>query len=167
MPHSLLLSGPGWIPGTSTLLQVLLSIQSLIFVDRPYFNEPGYDPTSLSHQKLSDQYDRQIRAATLKVAIKESIEHPPAWFKDVIHDHFRLKKRQILEQLDKWEDMEKERNGVIEQPAVATSGHTSSSPLVAGGGLRSSYKTVKGICDSIRHLMQLRYGDEEDGGKGD
>lgn len=31
--------GPGWDPIRSTLLQVLVSIQSLIMVDDPYFNE--------------------------------------------------------------------------------------------------------------------------------
>jgi hypothetical protein len=36
-------SGPGWDAKTSTLLQVFLSIQSLILVDEPYFNEPGYE----------------------------------------------------------------------------------------------------------------------------
>ena len=36
-------SGPGWVPGTSTLLQVLLSIQALILVDQPFFNEPGFE----------------------------------------------------------------------------------------------------------------------------
>ena len=34
--------GPGWDPKVSTLLQVLVSIQSLILVPDPYFNEPGY-----------------------------------------------------------------------------------------------------------------------------
>ena len=34
--------GPGWIPGESTLLQVLMSIQSLIFVNNPFFNEPTH-----------------------------------------------------------------------------------------------------------------------------
>jgi hypothetical protein len=32
-------------PKTSTLLQVLVSIQSLILVEKPYFNEPGYERT--------------------------------------------------------------------------------------------------------------------------
>lgn len=36
-------AGPGWQPGKSTLLQVLVSIQSLIMVPDPYFNEPGYE----------------------------------------------------------------------------------------------------------------------------
>ncbi|KAF4554446.1 putative ubiquitin-conjugating enzyme [Elsinoe fawcettii] len=33
----------GWIPGQSTLLQVLISIQSLILVPEPFYNEPGYE----------------------------------------------------------------------------------------------------------------------------
>lgn len=37
-------SGPGWIPGTSTLLQVLISIQSLILGEpEPCVNEPGWE----------------------------------------------------------------------------------------------------------------------------
>lgn len=35
--------GPGWQPGQSTLLQVLISIQSMILgTSDPFFNEPGY-----------------------------------------------------------------------------------------------------------------------------
>lgn len=35
-------SGPGWVAGQSTLLQVLISIQSLILNNEPYLNEPGW-----------------------------------------------------------------------------------------------------------------------------
>ena len=35
-------AGPGWHP-KCTLLQVLISIQSLILVDEPFFNEPGFE----------------------------------------------------------------------------------------------------------------------------
>lgn len=31
-----------WLPGVSTILQVLVSIQGLILNTKPYFNEPGY-----------------------------------------------------------------------------------------------------------------------------
>lgn len=36
-------SGPGWVPNISTLLQVLVSIQGLILVSEPFYNEPGYE----------------------------------------------------------------------------------------------------------------------------
>ena len=32
-----------WSPGTSTILQVLLSLQALVLNEKPYFNEAGYD----------------------------------------------------------------------------------------------------------------------------
>lgn len=32
-----------WNPGTSTILQVLLSLQALVLNEKPYFNEAGYD----------------------------------------------------------------------------------------------------------------------------
>ncbi len=35
-------SGPGWDAQNSTLLQVLVSLQSLVMVPDPYYNEPGY-----------------------------------------------------------------------------------------------------------------------------
>jgi hypothetical protein len=38
-------SGPGWKAFESTLLQVLVSIQSFIFVSEPYYNEPGMPST--------------------------------------------------------------------------------------------------------------------------
>ena len=137
------------MPGTSTLLQVLLSIQSLIFVEKPYWNEPGYDVNSPSQQTQSKQYDRQIRAATLKVAILGQMKNPSAMFTDCINDHFRLKKRRILEQLDEWTEMEEKLAG------------KSSSSLVAGGGIRCSSKIVVGICDEIRDVYDPPSEEEE------
>lgn len=32
-----------WNPGTSTILQVLISLQALVLNEKPYFNEAGYD----------------------------------------------------------------------------------------------------------------------------
>ncbi len=34
-------SGPGWEPGRSSLLQLLVSLQGLVLIERPYYNEPG------------------------------------------------------------------------------------------------------------------------------
>lgn len=65
-------SGPGWQPKESTLLQVLVSLQSLILgTAEPYFNEPGYDGTQgTPHgQAASERYNKNIRTYTLRVAI--------------------------------------------------------------------------------------------------
>ena len=39
-----------WCEKTSTFLQVMVSIQSLILVPDPYFNEPGYESMRKSPQ---------------------------------------------------------------------------------------------------------------------
>jgi len=64
-------SGPGWEPGKSTLLQVLISIQSLIMVADPYFNEPGYQSSLNTPQgdALSKKYNAAIRRGTLHYAV--------------------------------------------------------------------------------------------------
>ena len=61
-------AGEGWDPKTSTLLQVLVSIQSLIFVPQPYFNEPGYESSmnTDSGKKQSEAYSKNIRLQTTK-----------------------------------------------------------------------------------------------------
>ena len=52
-----------WNKNTSTLLQVLVSIQSLIFVEDPYFNEPGYerDINTPIGKERSFSYNEKIR----------------------------------------------------------------------------------------------------------
>ena len=59
--------GQPWNPDHSTLLQLLVSIQAMIFNDQPYYNEPGYelrkDPVA------AQQYNRNIEALTVRHAM--------------------------------------------------------------------------------------------------
>ena len=79
---------------TSTFLQVLVSIQSLIFVPEPYFNEPGYERTrgTATGTSQSLEYDANIRQATVRWAMLEQLRNPPVVFADVIRRHFFLKR---------------------------------------------------------------------------
>jgi len=101
-------SGPGWSPAHSNLLQLFLSIQSLIFVEEPYFNEPGYDNhrNTVWGQKLSGDYDRHIRLLSLKWAILDHLEEPPKGFEDVFKAHLTLKIDEIIQQLEDWEALD-------------------------------------------------------------
>lgn len=60
-------SGEPWRPEHSTLLQVLVSIQSMILCEEPWYNEPGRE-TSQS-QSQSTRYNNEVRAWTLQYAI--------------------------------------------------------------------------------------------------
>ncbi|XP_037073509.1 LOW QUALITY PROTEIN: baculoviral IAP repeat-containing protein 6-like [Pollicipes pollicipes] len=93
-----------WSPQTSSFLQVLVSIQSLILVSEPYFNEPGYERSrgTPSGTQSSREYDANIRQATVRWAMLEQIRKPCPCFKEVIEKHFYLKRREILDQIQGW-----------------------------------------------------------------
>lgn len=93
-----------WNASTSSLLQVLVSIQSLILVAEPYFNEPGYERSkgTVSGEASSREYDSNIRQATVRWAMLDMLQRPPAAFRSVIKKHFWLKRNQITKQLDEW-----------------------------------------------------------------
>ncbi|CAF4668076.1 unnamed protein product, partial [Rotaria sp. Silwood2] len=58
---------------------VLVSIQSLIFVSEPYFNQPGYEHTrgTPTGTAQSLEYDDNIRQATVRWAMLEQLPNPP------------------------------------------------------------------------------------------
>ena len=67
--------------------QVLVSIQSLILVSDPYFNEPGYERLRDTPQgkQNSIDYNANIQQATVKWAMLEQMKRPSACFKQVNH----------------------------------------------------------------------------------
>jgi len=97
-----------WNASTSTLLQILVSIQAQILIDVPYFNEPGYESENGTERgkKQSDLYNEAIRYFTMKSTVCDLLEHPESYpqFTDVILNHFKLKKDYILMTYKKWCD---------------------------------------------------------------
>lgn len=63
-----------------------MSIQSLILVQEPYFNEPGYERSrgTPSGQQSSREYDSNIRQATVKWAMLEQLRNTGSCFKEVL-----------------------------------------------------------------------------------
>lgn len=89
---------------TSSILQVLISIQSLIFVEQPYFNEPGYENsinTDLG-KKNSIEYNKSISYNTVCWGMVDMIKNPPKHFESVINNHFKLKKDHIIKETGEW-----------------------------------------------------------------
>ncbi|KAF9074993.1 hypothetical protein BDP27DRAFT_1443929 [Rhodocollybia butyracea] len=105
---SLLGTWPGspeeqWRPYKSTLLQVLVSIQSMILIDLPYFNEPGYGKANPS-LNASVMYNRNIALQTTRWAIVAwlSDENRDGVWGEVIASHFTIRKEKIRKQLHDW-----------------------------------------------------------------
>uniref|UniRef100_A0A0K0FCC3 Probable ubiquitin-conjugating enzyme protein 17 (inferred by orthology to a C. elegans protein) n=1 Tax=Strongyloides venezuelensis TaxID=75913 RepID=A0A0K0FCC3_STRVS len=92
-----------WSPYCS-LLQVLISIQGLIFVKEPYFNEPGFEKYRGTEKgdSFSKKYNLQIEHATITYAIRDQIIQPSRHFESVIKRHFWLKRHSIIKQVQRW-----------------------------------------------------------------
>ncbi|KAL9180251.1 hypothetical protein ACHAXT_008221 [Thalassiosira profunda] len=106
-----------WQPDSSSLAQVLLSIQSQILdVAEPYFAEGGGHgglEGTQAGERGSRRYNNTLRLATLRHAIIEPLGSPPKGFEDVTRRHFAMCKRRILVQAKVWlmESKETELHG--------------------------------------------------------
>ncbi|KAL6497461.1 Ubiquitin-conjugating enzyme E2, catalytic domain ues [Orobanche gracilis] len=92
------ISGNDWIPGTSTLLQVLVSIQGLVLNAKPYFNIPRptrFIPTPIQNEKCASNYNEEVFILSLQMMVYQ-IRRPPKHFEDFVVGHFRKHGRDIL-----------------------------------------------------------------------
>ena len=104
------LASESWTPELSTIFQIFMSIQSQIFVEQPYFNEPGYEKTmnTPSGQKNSDEYNEKIMQYTLNHAIVGLLESTAKGkypeFHDVIYEYFAYHRSNIINTLNIWQN---------------------------------------------------------------
>ena len=92
------------------MLQVLISIQSLILVPDPYFNEPGFESSrgTADGDARSKQYNSNIRHYTIHAAIKSHLssilkrENNYAEFEGIMIKHFLEKRSLIEKELKSW-----------------------------------------------------------------
>lgn len=84
--------------------KVLISIQSLIMVEQPFFNEPGFERTMGTREGDVNNfaYNAYVRLATVKHAMIDALKSPSKPFEDVIKKHFFLQRDVIKEQCQQW-----------------------------------------------------------------
>lgn len=103
-------AGPGWVGGQSSLLQVLISIQSLILVPDPYYNEPAWEVSRGTERGTaqSKAYNKSIRSHTLSVAIESHLtsimnnKNQYVEFESAMIAHFLEKRSLILKEIWSW-----------------------------------------------------------------
>ncbi|XP_024518990.1 probable ubiquitin-conjugating enzyme E2 23 isoform X1 [Selaginella moellendorffii] len=81
-----------WNPGTSNILQVLVSIQGLVLNAKPYFNEAGYDNQTGTGEgeKNSIAYNENTFLLSCKT-ILYLLRNPPMHFEELLKSHFRYR----------------------------------------------------------------------------
>ncbi|KAK7794133.1 hypothetical protein R5R35_012619 [Gryllus longicercus] len=107
----------------SNLLQVIVSIQGLILVSEPYFNEAGYEKQKGSQQgKENSRMYNEMAVLKLVQAMTKLILQPPGVFKEEILEHFRENSGRLLHRLDTWlEISERYNNNHPVTPTTPTS----------------------------------------------
>ena len=105
--------GEPWNPKLSTLHQVFVSIYGLIFVESPYFNEPGYQSTIGTPEgtAANNQYNASQRFKTVELAMVDSMRKPSPEFAVAISRHFALRQAPIRDMVRRWSEENRKQGG--------------------------------------------------------
>ena len=90
-----------WNPSSSTLLQVMVSIQSLVMDNEIIQKEPSFERQPRDSAE-NIGYQWEVKYGNIRHAMIDMIKHPPRGFEEVVKEHFRIKKKEILETTEKW-----------------------------------------------------------------
>jgi ubiquitin-protein ligase len=148
-----------WNEQTSTLLQVFVSIQSLIFVEEPYFNEPGYESSmgTAEGTASSNAYNENIKLGTLRWAILEQLRSPTKGFEDIVSIHFKLKRQEVIKQCDSWL---RDLKLAASNPSNKAVTNALFGTNVPAGASAANYEKMKQLVDEIKsHLARLASGE--------
>ncbi|OVA03814.1 Ubiquitin-conjugating enzyme [Macleaya cordata] len=90
-----------WDPSSSSILQVLVSLQGLVLNSKPYFNEAGYDKQvgTAEGEKNSLSYNENTFLLNCK-SMMYLLRKPPKDFEELVKDHFRRRGHYILKACD-------------------------------------------------------------------
>ncbi|CAI9104788.1 OLC1v1003552C2 [Oldenlandia corymbosa var. corymbosa] len=90
-----------WDPSSSSILQVLVSLQGLVLNSKPYFNEAGYDKQmgTAEGEKNSLSYNENTFLLNCKTMMY-LIRKPPKDFEELVQEHFRKRGYYILKACD-------------------------------------------------------------------
>lgn len=99
--------GESWNSETSTFYQLLISIQSQILIDEPYFNEPGYEKYIGTHTGInsSKAYNDNLYQYTIDHAMIDLLSNTNESlleFREVIIEYFTYHKDNIINTMNIW-----------------------------------------------------------------
>ncbi|CAI0407996.1 unnamed protein product [Linum tenue] len=151
-----------WDPNSSSILQVLVSLQGLVLNSRPYFNEAGYDKQvgTAEGEKNSLSYNENTFLLSCK-SMMYLMRRPPKDFEELVKEHFRNRGRYILKACDAY--MKGSLIGSLKIDASVSDDASSNSSSVGFKimlakivpRLYSSLSEMGADCEEYKHLLQL------------
>lgn len=136
-----------WDAKTSNLLRVLLSLQALVFVEEPYYNEAGYGKqrgTQEGHIN-SRMYNESALLLSMRYVIQTlRSEGVPEDCREVAVAHYRNAGSRILERCRRLVD-ERTRNGLGTEDKCDDRTGSDSTPYSSSGFKKSLYQLMKSL----------------------
>ncbi|KAL5561223.1 hypothetical protein UlMin_030970 [Ulmus minor] len=149
-----------WDPKSSSILQVLVSLQGLVLNSRPYFNEAGYDKQvgTAEGEKNSLSYNENTFLLNCKTMMY-LMRRPPKDFEELVKDHFRRRGHFVLKACDAY--MKGYLIGSLKKDASLSD---KSDPNSTSVGFKlmlakivpklfSALSEVEADCDEFKHLQ--------------
>uniref|UniRef100_A0A1J3DFX6 E2 ubiquitin-conjugating enzyme n=1 Tax=Noccaea caerulescens TaxID=107243 RepID=A0A1J3DFX6_NOCCA len=151
-----------WDPKSSSILQVLVSLQGLVLNSKPYFNEAGYDKQvgTAEGEKNSLGYNESTFLLNCKTMMY-LMRRPPKDFEELIKEHFRKRGYYILKACDAY--MKGYLIGSLSEDASVIDERSSANLNSVGFKLMlakiapklfSALSEVGADCDEFKHLRQ-------------
>ncbi|XP_056606679.1 LOW QUALITY PROTEIN: (E3-independent) E2 ubiquitin-conjugating enzyme UBE2O [Triplophysa dalaica] len=111
----------------SSLLQVLISIQGLILVNEPYYNEAGFD----SDRGLQEGYENsrcynEMALIKMVQSMTQLLLHPADVFEQEIREHFACNGWRLVHRLESWLEL---HGGVNDRVSQCCGGSLRAEPL--------------------------------------
>lgn len=149
-----------WNP-SSSILQVLVSLQGLVLNSKPYFNEAGYDKQigTAEGEKNSLSYNENTFLLNCKTMMY-LMRRPPKDFEELVKEHFKRRGYYILKACDAY--MQGNLIGSLSKDASVSSEHDTNSTsvgfkLMLAKIVPKLYLALDGIgadCHQFKHLTQ-------------
>ncbi|KAK8360418.1 hypothetical protein V6Z11_A04G165000 [Gossypium hirsutum] len=150
-----------WDPSSSSILQVLVSLQGLVLNAKPYFNEAGYDKQvgTAEGEKNSLAYNENTFLLNCK-SMMYLMRKPPKDFEQLIKEHFRQRGYYILKACDAY--MKGYLIGSLTKDASISDANNADSnsvgfKLMLGKivpKLLSALNEIGADCQEFKHLQQ-------------
>ncbi|XP_062402170.1 (E3-independent) E2 ubiquitin-conjugating enzyme UBE2O [Sardina pilchardus] len=144
----------------SSLLQVLISIQGLILVNEPYYNEAGFD----SDRGLQEGYENsrcynEMALIKMVQSMTTLLLHPVEVFQQEIREHFHACGWRLVHRLESWLELD---GAVVERGSGGGGGKAGTTGGGGGGGCFR--EPLEEMPKALAHSSPSRDEDLEDSG---
>lgn len=149
-----------WDPLSSSILQVLVSLQGLVLNSKPYFNEAGYDKQvgTAEGEKNSLSYNENTFLLNCKTMMY-LMRKPPKDFEGLIKTHFKRRGHHILKACDAY--MKGYLIGSLTEDAIAIDKSDTNATSIGfklmlskiAPKLYSALNEVGADCHNFKHLL--------------